>query len=306
VSREEKIKKIAYDLWQQEGCIDGHDVEHWIKAETIWNKQQNRILVSSLLITALMVGIIPLLEWKLDAYKPLFGIISACIFALVLAIRILERKLNRKLIIWRQIFSLAVIALYFILFLDYERQTGTFQETHQIFLIIVFSLAVVFVLSKGWWQWLIDLVGLEGEFTTSMLIKIELSTFGAALISMYLLLSGQNNTVPSVLQFSIIPISATLGGLVISGANYSKLNGKRTELLKVAQKLIVATIAFIFFTAILFLAGDVKPNVTPSTQIEWTKYVFFWLSAFLFYVGTTLFVIGIVDLAISLKNLKKE
>lgn len=35
MGREEEIKLIAYRIWEEEGCIDGHDCEHWFRAEAI-------------------------------------------------------------------------------------------------------------------------------------------------------------------------------------------------------------------------------------------------------------------------------
>jgi hypothetical protein len=35
-NREEEIRQLAYRLWQEEGRPDGYDVQHWLKAETIW------------------------------------------------------------------------------------------------------------------------------------------------------------------------------------------------------------------------------------------------------------------------------
>lgn len=32
MAREERIRAIAYSLWQEEGCPDGRDQEHWLKA----------------------------------------------------------------------------------------------------------------------------------------------------------------------------------------------------------------------------------------------------------------------------------
>ena len=36
VNRDQEIRQFAYRLWQEDGCPDGHDVQHWLKAETIW------------------------------------------------------------------------------------------------------------------------------------------------------------------------------------------------------------------------------------------------------------------------------
>ena len=38
--KEDEIRTIAYRLWEQEGCCDGHDCEHWLKAEVIWKEKQ--------------------------------------------------------------------------------------------------------------------------------------------------------------------------------------------------------------------------------------------------------------------------
>jgi hypothetical protein len=35
-NREEEIRHLAYRVWQEEGRQDGYDVQHWLKAETIW------------------------------------------------------------------------------------------------------------------------------------------------------------------------------------------------------------------------------------------------------------------------------
>jgi len=46
MDRKDEIRVIAYQLWEENYC-HGHDVEHWLKAETIWekgNKQQAAII----------------------------------------------------------------------------------------------------------------------------------------------------------------------------------------------------------------------------------------------------------------------
>ncbi len=40
MAREDEIKLIAYKIWEQEGCVDGRDCEHWYRAESIWERQQ--------------------------------------------------------------------------------------------------------------------------------------------------------------------------------------------------------------------------------------------------------------------------
>ncbi len=40
MERDDEIKLIAFRIWQEEGCCDGCDLEHWIRAEAIWEEQQ--------------------------------------------------------------------------------------------------------------------------------------------------------------------------------------------------------------------------------------------------------------------------
>ena len=40
MNREEEIRIIAFRIWEEEGYnCHGHDVEHWLKAETIWQER---------------------------------------------------------------------------------------------------------------------------------------------------------------------------------------------------------------------------------------------------------------------------
>ena len=32
LARDERIRAIAYSLWEEEGCLDGRDQEHWLRA----------------------------------------------------------------------------------------------------------------------------------------------------------------------------------------------------------------------------------------------------------------------------------
>lgn len=36
MARDEEVRLIAYRLWEEEGCPNGRDCEHWAKAEAIW------------------------------------------------------------------------------------------------------------------------------------------------------------------------------------------------------------------------------------------------------------------------------
>ena len=40
--REDEIRVIAYNIWQEEGCVHGKDCEHWLRAEVIWEEKQKK------------------------------------------------------------------------------------------------------------------------------------------------------------------------------------------------------------------------------------------------------------------------
>jgi Protein of unknown function (DUF2934) len=39
VERDAEIRELAYRLWQSEGYPHGYDVQHWLKAEAIWQEE---------------------------------------------------------------------------------------------------------------------------------------------------------------------------------------------------------------------------------------------------------------------------
>ena len=41
VNRDEEIRQLAYRLWQEAGCPNGSDWQHWLNAEAIWLENQS-------------------------------------------------------------------------------------------------------------------------------------------------------------------------------------------------------------------------------------------------------------------------
>jgi hypothetical protein len=39
-NRDEAIRQLAYRFWQEAGYPEGNEVQHWLKAETIWLEEQ--------------------------------------------------------------------------------------------------------------------------------------------------------------------------------------------------------------------------------------------------------------------------
>ena len=40
--REDEIKVMAYNIWEEQGCPDGRDCEHWFLAESQWEEKQKK------------------------------------------------------------------------------------------------------------------------------------------------------------------------------------------------------------------------------------------------------------------------
>ena len=40
MGRDDEVRLIAYRIWEEEGCPNGRDCEHWFRAEIIWEQQQ--------------------------------------------------------------------------------------------------------------------------------------------------------------------------------------------------------------------------------------------------------------------------
>jgi hypothetical protein len=41
MNRDEEIREVAYKLWQEEGYLHGYEVQHWLKAEAIWQEKHS-------------------------------------------------------------------------------------------------------------------------------------------------------------------------------------------------------------------------------------------------------------------------
>ena len=39
IERDAEIRELAYRIWQEEGYPYGQEVQHWLKAESIWREK---------------------------------------------------------------------------------------------------------------------------------------------------------------------------------------------------------------------------------------------------------------------------
>jgi len=127
--------------------------------------------------------------------------------------------------------------------------------------------------------------------------------------SFYILLNGVVKPTSPVLQFTIITVSATLGGLVLTSANNRRVNRRTHEkLIKVAQKMIVSAVFFIIIVSLLFMVdfmGGIDTHHWDFSVIGLTRGLSFWAAGIGFYLGVFLFLMGLLDLVVVLKDLRE-
>ncbi len=169
--------------------------------------------------------------------------------------------------------------------------------------------------------------GLEGRPSIGWNIWFGISTISSIFLSIYLFwpylgtfaqsgeLFKESNlgVIPAVLSFSLPVLSATFSGIAITFSNNSKISLElRSKSLRVAHKLILATIFFIsivilYFFLTLFIqhVGQVNPNSFAWGWPEFEGGLLFWFSELSLALGPWLFIIGSGELlAVFVKSRK--
>jgi hypothetical protein len=208
------------------------------------------------------------------------------------------------------------IALIIIIFLVIGRlNKGQFEPSSVIGTIGIGVFSVLYILLRPFAKIILRAANIIGEDKDSIKTRPAWRLFVVIPISFilifYILLGDAQIAVPSTLQFNIIIVSSTLGGLVLAAATISRgKRAKRRELISVAQKLIMATLLFIFFTGLIFiveLIGGIDPDSFEFTNpVNWFRGVCFWSALASCYGGLSLFSLGIIDLVIALTRMRKR
>jgi len=209
----------------------------------------------------------------------------------------------------RQFLIATVATLLIALLVVIDWQT---KEQFDLFSLIALTGTLVFfivlVISQSFRRAIITIAGEDTELIKSSwryLLSIPI-TF---ILSWYILLSGKAIETPPVLQFNIIIVSSALGGLVLAAATIPKVRDiGYSELLSVAQKLIVATILFVLSACLLFLidlVGGIEPGSVELTSANWwVSNICFWLTVLCYFPGIALFSLGIIDLVTALTHMR--
>ncbi len=189
---------------------------------------------------------------------------------------------------------------------------GTVDKTQAIALMVMAVVILLFLEFRKIFRPLLTIIGEEPGIQRSpprFFIQFIIILFFTVPFVFYVLLHGTQETGSSALDFNIIIIAPTLGGLIFAGAANRRINNiTRIELISVVKKLIVATVLFILFKSLFFtveLTGGIDTNIPDWSSIGIFRGVSFWASAVFFYIGIFLFLFGITDLVLALRHIRK-
>ncbi|MFA4826629.1 MAG: hypothetical protein WC593_15885 [Methanoregula sp.] len=205
-------------------------------------------------------------------------------------------------------FLILGIVIYFTVVEIYE-----WQIEDQFNWALVGVILLVGLVAFSWTKWA-RLRRLIGEDTSTQRTRVQSLVYCYTWpivfvpLSIYLLTNESNQSVSPVVKFSLIAVAPTLGGLVLSAASNIKGNPKkRSELIRVAQKLISATILLILFVPFLYMVDLLKGIDVNSIDIydveAWFRGIYFWLGALCFFGGMLLFLWGVTDFIFALEDL---
>jgi hypothetical protein len=244
-------------------------------------------------------------------------------FLSTLGYRIVGRRRQWVMAWWgKLLICLLLGGLLFLCTLLLAKHDKTFQPASAY---LVFGAWLFFSVAWIWWNaigrrvtgWLgMDMDAIPGN---GWIVWVIISMVGSLFIPLYVLMTyaGPDSTVvtaaPAVVGFSIPIVGTMLAALAITAANYPKIAREhRAELLRVAQKFVVATVSFILFVIVFsFLLafqkqfGVVDPNEFAFGAKDIYGGVLFWMSALSLFLGSGLFILGageLVSVLVKLRN----
>ena len=131
--------------------------------------------------------------------------------------------------------------------------------------------------------------------------------FLAPFVLYYAFGSGMLLDRPQALDLGIVTAAAMLGGLTLN-AGLTLEGQKRKEVVQVTKTFIWVVILMSFFLPALhlveLLGGIDLHSFEPDTFQAWMRGVFFYVGAFAFYVGISLFICALVNLAYAMSGIE--
>jgi hypothetical protein len=209
------------------------------------------------------------------------------------------------------IFTCVILALLLLMEYFFGSYPWNFQVSHVYGVAALCVFFFAFVWFRDFRVSILSWLGIDGSSSDWKWLFPDIAL--ALVLAVYVLFEytirggNSNEPTPTILAFSIPVVSATLTGVAVSSSNNTRLSSNNSvEFLRVAHKLAIATIMFVFFVvAFSFLLvfekvnGNVDPNKLAWGQKAITGGVLFWGSGISLVLGSSLFTNGIRELLLS-------
>jgi len=216
---------------------------------------------------------------------------------------------TRELPLWAKIL-IAILLIIFLVVFDWISE-GHFELSNLTLILGFVTFFILLYALPSFRRWILNIIGEDDNSIKERSWRFLVALVISFIFFFYILSGDTQVAVPSTLQFNIIIVSATLGGLVLAAGAISRgKRARRRELLSVAQKLIMATLLFVFFTALFFiveLIGGIDPDSFELTNsLNWFRGACFWSGFASLFAGGILFSLGIIDLVIVLTRMRQD
>lgn len=198
------------------------------------------------------------------------------------------------------------VASFLILLID-RWQTGSWRTPAIVLVSIIVIIAILYLLLCQYRK-AFNKLGVK-KYHLGTAVRLFAVSILATLFTIYILHPNPTVTLPPSLQFNVIIISATLGGLVLAGASNRRISRRtHNKFMSVAKNLIYATLLFLVFTALLFWiesTGGINVNESDFSRAGIIRGIFFYGGAISFYAGIFLFSWSLIDLALTLRDIRR-
>ena len=207
-----------------------------------------------------------------------------------------------KTVAWVVLISLVVLVVVLAILAVPDAERGSVLAIMGLITVAAAVLSVLVWLDKG--------KGLPSGSRTVMRVVCWLVLVPA--VSVYFLGVDPIEGISPALEFGVVAVAATLGGLVLNAGLSSGVSCEslRREFIAVAQKFIVVVILAIIFPPIMWYVdsagGADLTSFEPSDASGWVLGALLLFGMFSFFAGVTFFIVALVDLVYAMMCLGKS
>jgi hypothetical protein len=269
----------------------------------ILKQKLNKYSIIIIPITIVVSTILLIFVWKRNINSSYWMTVLVSILGLI-SLFVVEYRTSENNKIWFRSLLLLVLSIDVILIDTWA--TGSIRYPAMVIaLALLVGIFITMIIYK--YRGKFNRIKVSFDYIESPLKHI-VSIFLTLLFTVYTLHPDSAKIMPASLQFNVIVISATLGGLVFAGSSNRRLSRQVScKLIRIARYFILTTILFLVFTGLAFwvdATGGINIHITDFSQSGIFRGITFYLGIICFYVGIYLFSFALIDLATTLRKIK--